>query len=441
MSQAIALKRATWMFALLAVALLAMTLAWHIPMMLWDHLDLVPMYQAWRERGLADAGLWQVHDGSHLHAGAYYVLLATTALSHGRPWLDCLASFALLLGFAALALRMARATFLQRETGAWAWFGLVFLALTPGHLPNLQWGWQVAVFLCLFGAGVCIQALGTGELNWRRNVVALAGAMLACISFSTALALIPAALLLIALRRESPLAMRGLHALPWLALAAYGAWRYGALAVPGETGAGPLLLGHYALNFLGGGAARFARHLGVGVTALALLASWPLLRAGLWRREALPWLGLIVFGAGSAVLTALGRAAPFGAEHAFASRYVSFSSMFWLGWLGLFWSLRADLSPWARRWLTRLAMLLTVLIVANGLQMAKKAARTGKETRETASLIRQSWPQVDDATLAKAYFGRTDLAVQRLQALRAYGFAPFDPAQAEPETAPAQTPR
>ena len=36
----------TWIaFAALAALLLAATLAWHLPMMLWDHIDLVPMYE------------------------------------------------------------------------------------------------------------------------------------------------------------------------------------------------------------------------------------------------------------------------------------------------------------------------------------------------------------------------------------------------------------
>ena len=35
----------TWVaFAVLAALLLAATMAWHLPMMLWDHIDLVPMY-------------------------------------------------------------------------------------------------------------------------------------------------------------------------------------------------------------------------------------------------------------------------------------------------------------------------------------------------------------------------------------------------------------
>src|SRR5690606_3672106 len=52
-----------WMgFAALAALLLAATMAWHLPMMLWDHIDLVPMYEAWQDGTLASSAFWQVHD-------------------------------------------------------------------------------------------------------------------------------------------------------------------------------------------------------------------------------------------------------------------------------------------------------------------------------------------------------------------------------------------
>ena len=86
----------TWVaFAVLAALLLAATMAWHLPMMLWDHIDLVPMYEAWRSGALGSSAFWQVHDGSHLHVAAYAVLLVTTWASGGQPWLDCLASVVL----------------------------------------------------------------------------------------------------------------------------------------------------------------------------------------------------------------------------------------------------------------------------------------------------------------------------------------------------------
>ena len=86
-----------WSLPLALCLMLLATWCVHLPMMLWDHIDLVPMYEAWRSGALGSSAFWQVHDGSHLHVAAYAVLLATTWASGGQPWLDCLASVALLV--------------------------------------------------------------------------------------------------------------------------------------------------------------------------------------------------------------------------------------------------------------------------------------------------------------------------------------------------------
>lgn len=424
----------------LALALLAMTLAWHVPMMLWDHLDLLPIYQSWQTQGIAGARLFDVHDGSHLHALAYAVLLATTVLSHGQPWLDCVVSFALLVSYAWLVMRMAGAT--QSQAGRWGILGLVFLALYPGHLANLQWGWQVAVFLCLSGVAICVYCLSVGDLSWMRNAAALLAAVAACLSFATGVALIPVALVLLALRRELPWASRLRHALPWLGMAAFVTWKYAAEGAGAGAQAGVATSLLYALNFLGGGVLRFATDLAPWLVLAALAVLVAVLPVIGTRREALPWLGLLLFGAGSAVLTALGRAGVFGADHAFATRYASFSSVFWLGWWGLLLLALHAGSGRSRKWLNAFAAMVMVFCVANSVHLAKKAARVGSEARETVRAIRATYPDVDEAHLAEMYFGRTDLARQRLQALRAYGFAPFDSAgSASRSPAPEQTPR
>ena len=187
-------------FAAFALALgLALAVwRWHIPLMLWDHLDLVPIYRAWQDGALSQSEFWRFH-GGHLHSAAYAVLLVTTAVSGGQPWLDCMVSLALLLAYAAVVLSIARDSLAAAPRTGWL---VVGFALYPGHLANLQWGWQVAVFLCLLGVVVAIRALSAGSLTWQRQAVALAGAAVAYASFATAIALIPAALTLIALRGE-----------------------------------------------------------------------------------------------------------------------------------------------------------------------------------------------------------------------------------------------
>ena len=48
-------------FASLAACLLLLTLLWHVPMMLWDQLDLVPIYTAWQDSRLEASELFVVY--------------------------------------------------------------------------------------------------------------------------------------------------------------------------------------------------------------------------------------------------------------------------------------------------------------------------------------------------------------------------------------------
>jgi hypothetical protein len=408
-------------FAVAALALLAMTLRWHVPMMLWDHLDLVPILQAAREGALGHSIFWDIH-GGHLHSAAYAVLLLTTWASGGQPWLDCVASWLLLLAYAAAVVRVAHRALPAGTPLRWR-VAILLLALTPGHLANLQWGWQVAVFLCLCGAAATVANLCAERLDGWRNAAALAGAVLAWLSFATGIGLVPLALLLLAARRDLPGRRRFAFALPWLALGGAMAWSEASRAHAGGEVAGVAQLAHYMLDYIGAGVARFATDvapwialaaIGTGVHAFARVRG---------ERAALYWAGFAGFALFAALLTALGRAAPFGAGHAFVTRYVSFSSVFWIGWFGLM--AMAHRAGAARRWQSAFVVLVAVLAVANGLHMIGKAAKLGASTRETARHVRATWPAVDDATLRAIYFEQPVIARERLQRLHDWSYAPF----------------
>lgn len=415
----------------LAMLLLVATMAWHVPMMLWDHLDLVPMYDALQQGNLWASDVVRVHDGSHLHLTAYLVLLATTFLSGGQTWLDCLVNWVALMVYAVLLVRLMAQIPIDTSP-QWLRLAMVGLVLYPGHMANLQWGWQIAVFLCLIGVAVAVVALSTRELSWRWNLLALAAMVMASLSFTTGLALVPMAIVLISFRTELSRSQRGWLLLPWCVLGA----AFAALLMPDSeaTGAaitpGPLIA--YAMNFLGGGIARFATGAAPLLVLLTLASAvWFALRLKHDIRR-LAWIGWMVFAIGAGVLTAFGRATAFGADHAFVTRYVSFSSLFWIGWFGLLLLALPDLS---RRWRSSvlvLAGLITSFAVLNGLHMVKKAHEVAARASETAQLIRSQYPSVDQAVLKRIYFGRVDAARQRLQRLHALGFAPFEPAALKP---------
>ncbi|MBO9664293.1 hypothetical protein [Dokdonella sp.] len=419
---------------MLAAALLLLTLRWQIPMMLWDHLDLVPIYAAWNDGALADSIFLHIH-GGHVHTAAYAVLLVTTCLSQGHPWLDGAASWLLLLGYAAIAMRLARDSVdVSTRRGFALTLLIVLLALFPGHLANLQWGWQVAVFLCLFGTIATIRCLTRPQLSASGLLAAAAATLLALASFATALALVPTAVLLISLRKDWSLRKRCAASLPWLAGGIAIAWLYPAAPAVNDV-ATPLSLLLYVLNFLGGGIARFATPLAPWLAFAGLIsgvaAAWSLRL----RRDSLPWLGLFVFAIVAAGLTAFGRAAPFGADHAFVTRYVSFSSTFWLGWAGLVGCAltAATRVPAAAR---IFVWTIALFAVVNALHMVKKAGGVATRTESMARTIRDSYPQVDRSLLAEIYFDQPDVALERLRRLYEWGFPPFD----EPRTGPDRPP-
>ena len=153
---------------LAALTLIAATWALHIRLLLWDHIDLVPICRAWLAHDLSASRFWNVHGGSHLHVSAYAVLLITTWLSHGQTWLDCLTSALLMTGTAVLLLGLARRILPQGMGRGW-WFVIGLLAFYPGHLINLQWGWQVAVFISLLGIAAPICLLSAPGLERTDN--------------------------------------------------------------------------------------------------------------------------------------------------------------------------------------------------------------------------------------------------------------------------------
>lgn len=409
-------------FALMASILLLLTLQWQIPLMLWDHLDLIPIYDDFLHDALRWSDFFRIH-GGHLHSAAYAVLLLTTFASGGHPWLDCVVSWALLLVYAALIAGSVLALVRKTHIGAALPLLIVFLSLFPGHLANLQWGWQIAVFLCLVGMVGTVRLLSAPNLSILHMALALLCALLACSSFAIGIAVLPTAVVLIALRGELAWTRRVYYAVPWLAAGS----AYMAVL---ERGAASSSLHWqevclYVLNFLGAGVARFATDVAPWLGAGAIVSGLWAIRLLHRRLESLCWTGYFLVVLMSAFLVAYGRAGSYGADHAFVTRYVSFSSLFWIGWLGLMAQAHAvgTLRPLHAR---LLLSVIAALAVFNGVHLMKKASQVSEHAREVAQEIRQTYPNVRPAILGEIYFDQPDVARQRLSMLHAWGFAPFD---------------
>ena len=259
----------------LALLLLVLALYWRVPMMLWDHLDLVPIYESHLQGTLRIADIFRIH-GGHLHAGAYVVLLVTTDLSHGATWLDVVASALFLFAYSAVVVMFAWR--LEPDVGLPRRLLFVFLALYPGHLANLQWGWQVAVFICLAGAASAIALLTARSFTLLRGIAAVICASCAFASFAIGFAVFPVGAILLALRNGMAWPVRAAWCGAWGVLAVVAALalhRDGVARMDATT-----VL--YALDFLGAGIARYATGAAPWLGAFALATG----AAGAWALRA-----------------------------------------------------------------------------------------------------------------------------------------------------------
>jgi hypothetical protein len=420
--------------AVLAIFLLTATLAWHIPFMLWDHLELAPMYQGWVAGHLDQTTFWKLQGTGHWHIAAYALLLPSAWLTNGHPWLDCILSWAFLCTFAGILLYWLRHTLPMRSVGDLSIALIItFLILYPGHFFNLQMGWQLAVFECLLGAAVTIAALSANHLSWQLNLLALAGTALGVLSFAVSYAMFGVALVMIAMRTEMKWRQRIFYAVPWFALA-LTVYYFGHAADDVLVHFRALGVAKYTLYYLGSGIARFAPLFAPWIAAAALIILPWILRNVRDRRAAMPWFALLLFALGGAVLTSVGRGFLGPAEvGALAPRYVSFSVIFWIGWLGLLARARADGARWhAERWAAAIGLLAAI----NAAQLTYEAKLLGRDSRGTAQTICRQWPNLDKSFLDGLIYSGPDAARGYLQNLHDLGFAPFDACPSQAMVAP-----
>lgn len=414
-------------FAVAAVLMLVATLVWQLPMMLWDQLDLVPIYQLWQNGQLDASTMLTPYNGTHVLAVPYLSMLTTLSLGHGSTWLDGVTSWVMMVATAVIIIGVALRE-LPVNAPRWPWLVLIFLALYPGHLANLQWGWQVQIFICLLGAVATIALLNAAAASTARMIAALTASVVAGLSFGASVVLLPIALLLIALRTDMTTRRKGAWSFSWLILGALATLPY-LHGVEWEANArlvSVFELVHYTLNFIGSGIARFATDLAPWLALLAMVSALDAWLKLARDQRGSAWLGFLLLGLGTALITAVARVVPFGADHAFAQRYISFSILFWLGWYGLLLTALPHVKGLRRRIYSSLMGIFAMLLIANALHLIRKAAITHQRGVATADVIARTWPDVDDQVLRAIYFDQPDVARQRLLLLHQFGFAPFN---------------
>ncbi|MBV8371255.1 MAG: hypothetical protein JO036_20250 [Candidatus Eremiobacteraeota bacterium] len=300
----------------------------------WDEWDWAVLVYAAHHHSLTFAKLWEAHN-EHRILVANVLMLGLDRFGGWSPVREQLLSLSL------LALTQLGVWTLVRRTVSHAYRGVCFLAATVlllglGQYENLDWGFQIAWFICDLAAVVVVVLLTRPGGTWRDLGLAVFAAALGSLSSSQGLITWPVGLVAIGLIPRQ----RSARAALWLATGAVVtlAVRHGA---PPPDPSMRLGLSHlsalaeYALAYLGAPlAASF--HLGPSIAAGAALVAWLgalavlAVRLPLSRRVRLaPWLALAAYAVAAAAATAPARAG-LGLDQATASRYVSIATLAWV---------------------------------------------------------------------------------------------------------------
>jgi hypothetical protein len=391
--------------AALALATAAYVIDFHFPAPYFDHWDLVPMMRAADAGSLTPGDLFAIH-GGHWHASAYALLLPLAQITGWSQLAEALLTLALLGATCVLLVRMA-ADFAKHAAPEAALgpfvIAALFLCMSLDQSSNLLWGFQVSVFVSVFGTVLCLWALTGAAFTWREALIAQAGLAIAVTSYATGFALVPTGLALIALRTDATVARRLIIGAIWLGVGAAWCVAFVAAQAHAPYGGGfdtTLLsrgdfwayLAAFEINYLGSSIARVATALIWPLAVLAplgaLAGAWALHRGGIsWRTLSMP-LTLIVFSIGAGLLCGLGRF-EFGAGQGGNGRYFSFSHLFWIGAAFIGFALLARVRGKALRGgAIALIALLAVLKLASGVQAAQKNTRVTAEVAVAAAEMR-----------------------------------------------------
>lgn len=421
------------MWAFPGVTLLYIAL-FHHAMPLWDHLDLVPFVGHALDGALTWGELMAAH-GGHWHVGGYVFLVPTVLVTGWSTLAECLWGFAWVMLAAILLLHFVR----MRADYSWHYGALVlFFLFSLDQAANWIWGWQISLFMTVAGVVIVITSLCGHTLGWRQWGYALFGCIIAIYNFSTGLALLPIAAILIVLY---PVAWpkKRLLLVAWIMASAAIISHY-AVAVLGHTrsplegvelwhGIGQGVL--FVLYYIASPITRFADDLAIPFALLGcggvLWCLWKVWQEKLPLTLMLPWLAMIAFAVGAALLTAPGRIA-FGADQAFVSRYITFGNFFWLGLILLWWEVQRLLPPLTRK-RQKIAIGCVIVICAmklgNAIQVSHKNAKTAIEFSAIAETLAAEHPMASDALYEKIYYDAR-YARERIDTLQAHGLSLFN---------------
>ncbi len=305
----------------------------------WDQWALVEPLRKLYASQLSFSDLWAQHN-EHRIVLPRLVMLALDWASRWNILYELYANVAFALLTFLFLWKLLRTTLHQISPT----FALMLAVLSSmftfslAQWENWTWGWQVAFFMNALGGVVAVWSLSRWPADWRGPAVAFGAALFSIFSSANGLVLLGILPLGVLLGRQS---RRDVVALALAVLGGAVLWLYfTGYAKPAHHPDPLYFMAHpaeylaFVLVYLGApvGAWRPKPALVFGLLGLLVLcgsAGWLWWRAPASRSVILPWLLLAVYAVGSGAATGLGRAG-FGTNQALASRYTTFSGLFWI---------------------------------------------------------------------------------------------------------------
>ncbi|AZL16394.1 hypothetical protein [Rickettsiales endosymbiont of Stachyamoeba lipophora] len=424
-----------------AIIFIIYTLSFYHTMLLWDHFDILFYVEKYYQGTLTLLDTFQPH-GSHFHTVGYWFMLANLILSKGNLLYDAIGNIIFtLIAFGFLYIQI-KETASQLNNYKFLHFFLPIAAFTLFSLDqasNLVWGWQIAVFINILGTILVIINLSRTKLTLSNMILAIIGVFIAFYTFTTGLALWPIGLTLICLHQNLPITKKYNYIIIWL-VCGIAIISHFYLAIISQSFSVSTLnlfqiikyLGHFTLLYIGSPIVRFANDLAPLFTILGLsIFGWFICS---FRKQpkiitiALPYIAFILYGLGTAILTAFGRM-EYGPNQALISRYISFANFFWLGIFGLIiisiLVKKQNQSQHTHKILIGLLTIILSLKLINSIQVSKKNAFISYKYRTLEKLIVEQYPTMSEQNLSTLYWhmeklqnGLKFLAEKRLNLFR-----------------------
>lgn len=292
-----------------------------------DQWELVPYLDAWHSGTLSITELVAQHN-AHRIAVPRAVMIGLASLTHWDIRFEIVLNF--LLGASIFAAAITGLP--QIRVNTMAILASSVLIFSIAQWRNWLWGWQMQIFMCCLFAMIAMVFAARRERHTLFALCAIPFAVVATFSFAAGLAIWPVGLAIFLHNRKDALPAILLWCVSGIVAAGLYLWGFempGDATPPAMTWTMPLQFVAYVFAFVGGSVAGF--HPGASVFAgVAGLVVWMWLqsRTDSDDRSALS-AGIVAFVVLSGCIAAAGRGGE-GAAQAIASRYTTFSALFWV---------------------------------------------------------------------------------------------------------------